>query len=1510
MESRSSPDWMTSEAGVRLFRAARQRLFRIADEGYASYSEPATPGDSNDATSTSAAVATGRAKATSKGKRAGAARGNGKSGRPAAASKRRRGTAGPLAGLSDAGEDSGGEGVVAVDSDDGDDDDDDTDVGDRGGSSRISKAAAAATVVASQVHRSLHSLVVYDRIGTGGGGNSGGAGGAGRGSDRGSDLAGGTGLKAVRLEVVLEPSPKWEALAAVVDEVTEAWEAMHRTRGGAGIGGGGGRLVHPSPSPQTASSSCSPWHPAQEPGASGAALLIAVKDDRSAAQVRDVLTSLHRRKYAPLQLEERDARATRGEPVLPWAAAGGVSSAMLRQAFARYLRTQAARTRALREALLKGRHLVSLPPHGRTFLETARSLPSDERDLLVAAEIPGWPDAPPGAPLSSTAAAVSFASTWAPGATSAAGSAGEGGSGPSAEALAAAAALPGGSSDALGLAQASADLNADIPAPVQQQVEEEGGAGDREVEGVGEVAAAGTASSAKSGRPASRAAAKASAKALSAPSAAAGTVRPFVLHEVRLLWKALALQLAEDRRQSAAYHARLAAFYRQAGVVARAPGPTNSGADGGDDDGGVIDLVDEEGGDDDAIGPGITAGSMDSDAGHSGAANARDGNTRAGTHQRNGALEDGEDGVAGGEGGGDDDGGAPLPTTEGDIDEMAYGLLGRDRARAMRAFGEKRGILQAGGSPARGRATTSGGGGAGTLSRSGSGRGAAEAAGNEQGSAERVGLGGVAGGGSGAGGAALAFPSPGEHGLTPGATQRLSRRAGRRDGGALGDDVGDEDDDGIDAAVAVGVDLQGALAGVVDGGDEVVVLDDAGDDELEDGHEDEDGDFDDFELEEEAAGEGAAGAAPLRTGAGLSSDAALLARTVSLDESMNVQHNPFAAAAQAHLRRTRWVGGRGGSRGARGLRKPRERSRGRGKDDAVADVVARLYRGSAAVLKSGKAKPRAQQAAAGAAAAAAAAGGSSAGAVGSSAGAPADAASALAPAPIPGGTTASAGGITLVPRGLTTVVYPLSRMDARGSLLADLRPTFVIMFDPDPTLTREIEVWRASQLAAATAAAAAVPSRGPASSLPPAPVLPPLRLYILTYVNSSEEQKFLSAVKREQQAFEKLIATKGHMAPPSATAGSGPDGGAEGVTGAMVIRKGAKDAWGITFNDSKADVVAQMASSGGTAGALTALTAGAADALMTGSYRPNPLARLRPLAMDIDAPDRGMRRVIVDQRELRAKLPMRLYTGGLEIVPLTLEVGDFILSPELCVERKSLPDLIGSLSGGRLYTQAEAMTRAYKSPLLAIEFDEGKPFALQPGLEVPAELEVHHTLSKLVLLLLHFPSLRVLWARSPGATATYFAALKQLPGQEEPDAAVAASVGSDGTVLVRPGAGSTAAGTAGGSGAAASSDDAGAESGALVDGAPGASASTAAAPDAAAGVSAAAAEAAENNPSALAILSSLPGVTAGNMRALRSRLSCLADLAHISEADLAGAIGPGNAAVLHHFLHARNSGAL
>ena len=52
--------------------------------------------------------------------------------------------------------------------------------------------------------------------------------------------------------------------------------------------------------------------------------------------------------------------------------------------------------------------------------------------------------------------------------------------------------------------------------------------------------------------------------------------------------------------------------------------------------------------------------------------------------------------------------------------------------------------------------------------------------------------------------------------------------------------------------------------------------------------------------------------------------------------------------------------------------------------------------------------------------------------------------------------------------------------------------------------------------------------------------------------------------------------------------------------------------------------------------------------------------------------------IIVDMREFRSELPSLIHKRGIEIEPVTIEVGDYILTPEICVERKSIREPIQS----------------------------------------------------------------------------------------------------------------------------------------------------------------------------------------------------------------------------------------
>ncbi|XP_042363987.1 LOW QUALITY PROTEIN: DNA repair endonuclease XPF [Plectropomus leopardus] len=301
-----------------------------------------------------------------------------------------------------------------------------------------------------------------------------------------------------------------------------------------------------------------------------------------------------------------------------------------------------------------------------------------------------------------------------------------------------------------------------------------------------------------------------------------------------------------------------------------------------------------------------------------------------------------------------------------------------------------------------------------------------------------------------------------------------------------------------------------------------------------------------------------------------------------------------------------------------------------------------------------------------------------------------------------------------------------------------------------------------------------------------------LRVYFVIYGGSTEEQKYLTALSKEKKAFEHLIREKATMVIPEEREGR---------------------------EDTNLDLARNLEPANATVNTCKA----------GGQEQPKEPSR-----------------VIVDMREFRSELPSLLHRRGLDIEPVTLEVGDYILTPETCVERKSVSDLIGSLQSGRLYTQCLSMTRYYKKPVLLIEFDPAKPFSLMARSDFRHEISSNDISSKLTLLTLHFPRLRILWCPSPHATAELFLELKQ--GRSEPDAAAAQAVTAESDTVT--------------------------ESADLY------------------------------NPGPYDFLLKMPGVNTKNYRALIKNADSLADLAKLNQDKLAEILeNVNNAKLLYEFLH-------
>ncbi|CAI2734200.1 unnamed protein product [Schistosoma spindalis] len=354
-------------------------------------------------------------------------------------------------------------------------------------------------------------------------------------------------------------------------------------------------------------------------------------------------------------------------------------------------------------------------------------------------------------------------------------------------------------------------------------------------------------------------------------------------------------------------------------------------------------------------------------------------------------------------------------------------------------------------------------------------------------------------------------------------------------------------------------------------------------------------------------------------------------------------------------------------------------------------------------------------------------------------------------------------------------------------ILDVLQPSYVILYEPKVSWVRELEVYNARLLIQHLSKSDSSSNIRELNNS-----LPSLKIYFVLYEDSVEEQRYLTSLRKEKEAFESLIQ----------------------LSSTIVIPKDTTIPYGkLNLDDNQA-----------------------------------------------------VSRVIVDMREFRSELPALLHRKGLKVEPMTLSIADYILAPHLCVERKSVSDLIGSLNSGRLYHQATAMSRHYASPVLLIEFSihnkvpslnhgstrgfhgsEAVGFTLYTGrhaINPSSEFNSHHLLSKLVLLTIHFPNLRIFWSMTPYCTAELFAEIKL--GRPEPSVE---KLPQDGDHLE------------------------------------------------------------DHNVEAVDMLLKLPGVSWKNYRRIMSHISSLYDLVNCSMERLAEILDSSESAVkLHNFLHSKCSG--
>ena len=119
-------------------------------------------------------------------------------------------------------------------------------------------------------------------------------------------------------------------------------------------------------------------------------------------------------------------------------------------------------------------------------------------------------------------------------------------------------------------------------------------------------------------------------------------------------------------------------------------------------------------------------------------------------------------------------------------------------------------------------------------------------------------------------------------------------------------------------------------------------------------------------------------------------------------------------------------------------------------------------------------------------------------------------------------------------------------------------------------------------------------------------------------------------------------------------------------------------------------------------------------------------------------------RVVADEREKASGVPEELSRLNVRVYFSRLPVADYVLNPELAVERKSVRDLVSSVYDSRLFYQAAKLSAAYAKPFLLVEGDSKEVESLTRNLK-----SFYGAIANVTLAY----GLRVLYTANPRETA-------------------------------------------------------------------------------------------------------------------------------------------------------------
>ena len=100
-------------------------------------------------------------------------------------------------------------------------------------------------------------------------------------------------------------------------------------------------------------------------------------------------------------------------------------------------------------------------------------------------------------------------------------------------------------------------------------------------------------------------------------------------------------------------------------------------------------------------------------------------------------------------------------------------------------------------------------------------------------------------------------------------------------------------------------------------------------------------------------------------------------------------------------------------------------------------------------------------------------------------------------------------------------------------------------------------------------------------------------------------------------------------------------------------------------------------------------------------------------------------RIVVDERERNSNIPELLKNAGAVIDFTQLKVGDYVVSSETAVERKTVRDLISSIYDGRLFVQCSDLVKYYQKPLLVVQGNIAELAETSEDMEDPDDIKLH-----------------------------------------------------------------------------------------------------------------------------------------------------------------------------------------